>query len=1093
MSTSDANRDAGDEHRDKDSNDNVPGDEEVFYQNAEIFRLQSDPFGKDFEQSLRGAPALPVRRRDANANSASASFAGRYSRQASSASSTSKKSSYDEVSLNAGRPVILSEDGDAPEDPLSAVSFESPLKDLESTPSAGLSHSLPSGPPVPAPRFSKMRSQSSVEEKGEEEEGAVYVNEVIYEELVPKDFPSRQSSLHMEGDASSPSGAGSRHVSSSGGGENAASLPGCHQRERSGDNIYSELEVPGAPLAASSSENVNIPTGGGKNLLEEDDAPSEAISPTLPTILAAGSEKGGRLSGARAKHTTIDIRKDVNRLWDMAVEELHRDEHFVEFLEQRESQEESRRESTSSRRVSRGSANAYDSVAIPEQRFKIVDGVQVPIPLTLLKTFDPCFEKQEKEAKEEEDSKADAEDSKVSGTTEVASSSRESSEEPKSSPEMRLKEKSTSEEILRDSTTSASSVDLPPPNEPPPPPPLPAASAGEPAKGAVALSAPAEDKTKPPPYENIWIPDGGGAPVLEKPAPKEEEEPKKQPPTAAASKSPAKEKRSPPPAKPKRLSKQISLSFKLDRSSTATDLDNKDAPTRRMEPLPSSSGASSLIAEEDEDSKSTGSASKNSVGSSDSTKDKDSQPHSQVGAIVDWRALIQHHSFKHSTSFILALMNDVFLAFQKLKSASTTNLSFIAKRLSFTGKFVRKVADQSAANKSPLMSFSPSAAAVPEEGSDDSSSSSTRRKSSLLSDISWPGTKSHSGPLYVYSKSKKAGAGGGVQEKWVVLGNANIRYFNQSDSMAEPKEMILLRDILSVYKRTDEEAFKGEEQAALYCFDVAFLKPGKSNKISIRSFGSVLEAVRDSWVDKIAQSLSHGLANFSMSGSSGCGKLGWVYLKSMFAGDWHVSWIALRGSDFLYQAAPDGGGSAIGLDGEEHELESVDLKKTKNVTLVKDVKNLSVLEPSLPVLVVDFTDRSLYLQSRSEKESLHWKSALESIAFSNAPLLSDQQLTRDGVPVVVEQCVNFVFRHGCMSEGIYRHSGVKTKIDRLLGEFGSNAWAVTMTREEYSEHDVANALKRFMRTLQEPLLTVALRERWMAAAKLQSRQEKLSR
>ncbi len=65
MSTSDANRDAGDEHRDKDSNDNVPGDEEVFYQNAEIFRLQSDPFGKDFEQSLRGAPALPVRRRDA--------------------------------------------------------------------------------------------------------------------------------------------------------------------------------------------------------------------------------------------------------------------------------------------------------------------------------------------------------------------------------------------------------------------------------------------------------------------------------------------------------------------------------------------------------------------------------------------------------------------------------------------------------------------------------------------------------------------------------------------------------------------------------------------------------------------------------------------------------------------------------------------------------------------------------------------------------------------------------------------------------------------------------------------------------------------
>ena len=41
-----------------------------------------------------------------------------------------------------------------------------------------------------------------------------------------------------------------------------------------------------------------------------------------------------------------------------------------------------------------------------------------------------------------------------------------------------------------------------------------------------------------------------------------------------------------------------------------------------------------------------------------------------------------------------------------------------------------------------------------------------------------------------------------------------------------------------------------------------------------------------------------------------------------------------------------------------------------------------------------------------------------------------------------------------------RHSGVKTKIDRLLREFSSNAWAVQLTREAFSEHDVANALKR---------------------------------
>ena len=62
-----------------------------------------------------------------------------------------------------------------------------------------------------------------------------------------------------------------------------------------------------------------------------------------------------------------------------------------------------------------------------------------------------------------------------------------------------------------------------------------------------------------------------------------------------------------------------------------------------------------------------------------------------------------------------------------------------------------------------------------------------------------------------------------------------------------------------------------------------------------------------------------------------------------------------------------------------------------------------------------------HLHCRSEKETLHWKVMLESVAFNNSGgMLSELQLTRDDIPVIVEQCVNFVFRHGCMTEGIYR-------------------------------------------------------------------------
>ena len=95
------------------------------------------------------------------------------------------------------------------------------------------------------------------------------------------------------------------------------------------------------------------------------------------------------------------------------------------------------------------------------------------------------------------------------------------------------------------------------------------------------------------------------------------------------------------------------------------------------------------------------------------------------------------------------------------------------------------------------------------------------------------------------------------------------------------------------------------------------------------------------------------------------------------------------------------------------------------------------------------------------------------------------------------RCFHFILfylrRHGYLVEGIYRHSGVKTKIDRLLEQFRSNAWAVEPSREEFSEHDVANTLKRFMRTLDEPLLTEELRPQWMAASKIVDPEEKMKR
>jgi hypothetical protein len=52
---------------------------------------------------------------------------------------------------------------------------------------------------------------------------------------------------------------------------------------------------------------------------------------------------------------------------------------------------------------------------------------------------------------------------------------------------------------------------------------------------------------------------------------------------------------------------------------------------------------------------------------------------------------------------------------------------------------------------------------------------------------------------------------------------------------------------------------------------------------------------------------------------------------------------------------------------------------------------------------------------------------------------------------------------------------------------------VQISRENYSEHDVANVLKRFIRQLNEPLLTTPLRDQFIQAAKINDTTAKINR
>ncbi|KAF6035615.1 RALBP1 [Bugula neritina] len=100
--------------------------------------------------------------------------------------------------------------------------------------------------------------------------------------------------------------------------------------------------------------------------------------------------------------------------------------------------------------------------------------------------------------------------------------------------------------------------------------------------------------------------------------------------------------------------------------------------------------------------------------------------------------------------------------------------------------------------------------------------------------------------------------------------------------------------------------------------------------------------------------------------------------------------------------------------------------------------------------------------------------------------------SHDGImlPVIVRECIDYIEEHGLLYEGIYRISGVKSKVQMLKDAYNRQQPAYLF------EHDpsiVASLLKQFLRELPEPLLTNDLNSHFEEASVLKTSKERLER
>lgn len=102
--------------------------------------------------------------------------------------------------------------------------------------------------------------------------------------------------------------------------------------------------------------------------------------------------------------------------------------------------------------------------------------------------------------------------------------------------------------------------------------------------------------------------------------------------------------------------------------------------------------------------------------------------------------------------------------------------------------------------------------------------------------------------------------------------------------------------------------------------------------------------------------------------------------------------------------------------------------------------------------------------------------------------------TSDGgvkIPIKIEQLITKIEMHGLYTEGLYRKSGVNSKIKELKAKM-SEASNGELNYEQYPIHVLANVLKSFLREMPEPLLTFDRYDDFLRASELEEMTNRVS-
>ncbi|GAA6216344.1 arf-GAP with Rho-GAP domain, ANK repeat and PH domain-containing protein 2 [Lates japonicus] len=181
---------------------------------------------------------------------------------------------------------------------------------------------------------------------------------------------------------------------------------------------------------------------------------------------------------------------------------------------------------------------------------------------------------------------------------------------------------------------------------------------------------------------------------------------------------------------------------------------------------------------------------------------------------------------------------------------------------------------------------------------------------------------------------------------------------------------------------------------------------------------------------------------------------------------WRMGWFMLEGSALHFSSGE-----------EEGEEEVLQLKQLHELTVSTHTEG----EDKIQVLLMVEGGRTVYIHGFTKTDFTLWHSAITLAAGTDGKALSDQQLTKNGVPIIVDSCIAFVTQYGLCQEGVYQRPGDPGRVSLLLQDFTRNARNVKLREKEHQLEDVTDTLKSFLSQAEDALLTKELYPYWVSA------------